>query len=116
MQKTTLHLNDEHMRLYEWSAAGSETVVPARSKSSHSWHASYGVLAVLTSLLVLSGCNNKASTEHTEQAALEMKEAPGSPLYDEAQPAPAEAGAPAAEGMDEPAAENAGQAGGEIQP
>lgn len=62
MYKTTQHLNDEHMRMYEWSGAG--VVLPpanlAKSKRTHSWHASYDVLALLTSLLILNGCDNKS--------------------------------------------------------
>ena len=57
MDKNTRYLNDEHMRLYEWSGAGTgmQHRLPTGSKRSHAGHASYGVLAVLTSLLVLSG-------------------------------------------------------------
>ncbi|MBT9567532.1 MAG: hypothetical protein IV085_04465 [Thiobacillus sp.] len=34
-----------------------------KSKRTHSWHASYAVLAVMTSVLVLSGCDNKKTAE-----------------------------------------------------
>ena len=99
MPKIPQHLNDEHMRLYEWSAAGSDTLIPAKSKRTHSWHASYGVLAVLTSLLILNGCNNKAATEESgDRVALEVQE-PSDSLYEEKladEPAGAEAGAPSA--------------------
>jgi hypothetical protein len=80
MFKTTQHLNDEHMRLYEWSGAGAVIVpaIPAKSKRTHSWHASYDVLALLTSLLILNGCDNKGPAEQAEmqvdQAAKDMKE------------------------------------------
>jgi len=61
MYKTTQHLNDEHMRLYEWCGAGAvmPLAIPAKSKRTHSWHASYDVLALMTSLLILNGCENK---------------------------------------------------------
>jgi hypothetical protein len=111
MQTTQKYLNDEHMRLYEWNAAGNGTVIPVRSKRSHSWQASYAVLAVLTSLLILNGCNNKASAERdTSQAALDAMDEPR-PLYDEAIAPlePVEAAAPAAEDVDVQAAEGPGE-------
>lgn len=111
MQTTQKYLNDEHMRLYEWNAAGNGTVIPAKSKRSHSWQASYAVLAVLTSLLILNGCSNKASAERdTSQAAIDAVDEPR-PSYDEAIAPlePVEAAAPAAEDMDAQAAEGAGE-------
>jgi len=63
MRKTMQHLDDEHMRLYEWSGAGTGLTVPAKSKRTHSWHASYSVLAVMTSLLILSGFNSRSPAE-----------------------------------------------------
>ena len=80
MFKTTQHLNDEHMRLYEWSGAGAviEPAIPVRSKRTHAWHASYDVLALLTSLLILNGCDSKGPAEQAgeqvDQAVQEMKE------------------------------------------
>lgn len=71
------HLNDEHMRLYEWSGAGTgmSHQVRHRPKRSHSWHASYAVLAVLTSLLILNGCDDTGPTEAaSEQAARAVRE------------------------------------------
>jgi hypothetical protein len=112
MQTSQQYLNDEHMRLYEWNAACNGTVIPARSKRCHSWQASYAVLAVLTSLLILNGCNNKASAERdTSQAAMDAMDEPR-PLYDEAIAPlePVEAAAPAAEGPGEPATEAIEQA------
>ena len=98
MSKTMPHLNDEHMQLYEWSGTGIDRSIPARSKRSHPWRASYAVLGVLTSLLVLNGCDNQASAEQaSEQVEQRMQD---QPLYDDAasQPMPeAEAGAPAAD-------------------
>lgn len=99
MSKTMPHLNDEHMQLYEWSGTGIwGTSIPAKSKRTHPWRASYAVLGVLTSLLVLNGCDSQASAEQaSEQIEQRMKDRP---LYDDAanQPMPgAEAGAPAAD-------------------
>lgn len=83
MFPTLKHLDDEHMRLYEWSGAGTgmATGIPERSKRTHAWHASYGVLALLTSLLTLDGCDRKASGG--EQAVRDMKKEVGS-LKDDA--------------------------------
>ena len=96
------HLNDEHMRLYEWSGAGSGTVfgMPEKSGRAHPWHAPCTTMAVLASLLMLNGCNSDTSSELTrEQAALDAQgdEAPSSGAAS-AQPAPGEAAAPAAGG------------------
>ena len=112
MRKTSQFLNDEHMRMYEWSGAGPGIALslPAKSKRTHPWHASYAVLAVLTTLLILNGCDNKASTEMTksrvDQATRDAKEGSG-PLYDElgSHPVPPESAAPAANGAPEPAVE-----------
>ncbi len=94
------HLNDEHMQLYEWSGAGSGTVfgVPAKSKRAHPWHASYAVLAVLTSLLILNGCDGDTAELTNEQATREDQDraAPSDTMA--TQPVPGEAVAPAADG------------------
>ncbi len=80
MRKTTHHLNDEHMQLYEWSGAASGIVfsLPARSKRTHPWHASYAVLAVLTSLPILNGCDKQGPAERAgeqvDQPVEDMKE------------------------------------------
>lgn len=65
MHKTMPHLNDEHMQMYEWSGKGTEIAfsMPAKSKRAHPWHASYAVLAVLTSLLILNGCDKQDPAE-----------------------------------------------------
>ena len=72
----TRHLNDEHMQLYEWS--GALKALPVDAKRSHPWHASYGVLALLTSLLIIDGCDRKSvaeqAGEQVDQAARSMKE------------------------------------------
>lgn len=84
------HLDDEHMRLYEWSGAGPGTLagIPEKPKRPHPWHASYGVLALLTSLLILNGCDRKGPAEkageQVDQAIQGMKG--DTPL----QPGPAE--------------------------
>lgn len=81
MYQTTQHLNDEHMQLYEWSGAGAGTrllgTTPRKSKRTHAWHASYGVLALLTSLLALNGCDSKGPVEQAgeqvDQAVKDMQ-------------------------------------------
>ena len=113
MRKTSQHLNDEHMQLYEWSGAGSGTILdlPARSKRTHPWHASYAVLAVMTTVLILNGCDSKAATERAsakaDQAAGAKKRKVG-PLYDELSAQPA---APEANGAPAPAVEKPGAPG-----
>jgi len=89
---------DEHMALYEWCGAGTGGTglpAPAESKRSHPWHASYGVLTVLTSLLILYGCDNQGpagkASESRDRSVREMKQQ-ANPLYEEAtdKPGPAE--------------------------
>lgn len=105
MSKTMPHLNDEHMQLYEWSGIGiGEASIPAKSKRPHPCRASYAVLGVLTSLLILNGCDNQDSAERaSEQIKQRMKD---QPLYDDAtsQPMPG-AGAPAADEVPAPPGE-----------
>ena len=68
MSKTMPHLNDEHMQMYEWSGTGiGGTAIPAKSKRTHPWRASSAVLGVLTSLLVLNGCDNQDSAEQASE-------------------------------------------------
>lgn len=80
MHLISRHLNDEHMRLYEWSGAGTGMAhqIDLRPTRNHSWHASYAVLAVLTSLLILNGCDDNGPTEEAsaqaERAVREMEE------------------------------------------
>jgi len=71
------HLNDEHMQLYEWSGAGTgmRHTLPTGSKRDHPWHASYGVLAALTTLLILNGCGRPA--EQTGELRDNAMAAPG---------------------------------------
>jgi hypothetical protein len=113
MKAKDKHLNDEHMRLYEWSGLGATVAVPlpARSKRIDSWHASYGVLAVLTSLLILNGCDRQSAAEQASEQVGQAVQEPPEPLYDKLPP-PADAAAPEAQGTDEPAAgEPAAEAG-----
>jgi hypothetical protein len=94
MHKTP-HLNDEHMQLYEWGGTGIAFSLPAKSKRSHPWHASYAVLGVLTSLLILNGCDNQGPAERAgervDRSVREMKEEANA-LFDDAtaQPSPAQ--------------------------
>jgi hypothetical protein len=116
--KPIKHLNDEHMRLYEWSGLGAQTAAALsdRPTRSHPWHASYGVLAVLTSLLILNGCDQQTAAEQASEQVGQVAQEPPEPLYDSTT-APADAAAPAAPGMDEappaamgePATEGGGQ-------
>lgn len=95
MRKTP-HLNDEHMQLYEWSGTvtGIAFSLPARSKRSHPWHASTAVLGVMTSLLILNGCDSQGPAERAgeqvDRSVQEMKEEANA-LFDDAtaQPGPA---------------------------
>lgn len=118
MRKTTQHLNDEHMQLYEWS--GTQHAIPAGSKRTHPWHASYGVLALLTSLLVLNACDNKGPAEQAgeqvDQAVREMKEE-AEPLYDgaTARPGPAEEAGRSLDKAREQADEKIEQIGEDLQ-
>lgn len=114
MSKTMPHLNDEHMQLYEWSGAGTYISIPAKSKRTHPWRASYAVLGVLTSLLVLNGCDNQDSAEQaSEQIEQRMKDRP---LYDDdaSRPMP-EAGAPAADEAPAQPGETIEPPGGDLQ-
>jgi hypothetical protein len=104
MRKTMQHLDDEHMQLYEWSGAGAGTNsgIPARSKRAHAWHASYSVLALMTSLLILNGCN-KGPVEQSSELAGKETEKKGGPLFENAasRPEPAESPEAAGPEMDE---------------
>jgi len=116
------HLDDEHMQLYEWSGAGTGMAVgrPQRSKRTHPWHASYAVLALLTSLLTLAGCESKRPAEQAgeqlDQAAHDMKEKADS-LKDDAasSPSPAEEAGRAIDKVREQAGEKVEQAGDDLQ-
>ncbi|MBU4499803.1 MAG: hypothetical protein KKG40_06290 [Gammaproteobacteria bacterium] len=98
MRKTLKHLEDEHMRLYEWSGAGAGCPVPARSKRTHPWHASYSVLAMMTSLLILSGCQSKSPAESASERRSGETNLKEGALYEEATPKPATEESPEAAG------------------
>ena len=115
MHATPYHLDDEHMRLYEWSGAGTgmRHTLPPGAKRSHPWHASYAVLALLTSLLILNGCDSKGPAEkageQVDQAMKDLKEDAGKRIDDvTAEPGPAQA---AGRSLDEAR----GQAGEKIE-
>jgi hypothetical protein len=130
MKSTAKYLNDEHMRHYEWSGISRATpLAPAQAaKRSHAWHASYGVLAVLTTLLILNGCDRDTTAERSGDEQVEQTaQAPSEqPMYDEspAMSSPTEAGAPAGAESGDPAASGSmsntapgtDQSGGTIQP
>jgi hypothetical protein len=113
--ETIKHLNDEHMRLYEWSGLGALTAaaLPDRSKRAHAWHASYGVLAVLTSLLILNGCDQQTAAEQASEQVGQAAQEPAAAPLDDKLTAPGEAAAPAAAGTEEPAPGGTGEPGAE---
>lgn len=122
MQQTMQHLNDEHMRLYEWSGAvaGMAGYVPQKSKRAHPWHASYAVLALLTTLLALSGCDRKgtaeAANEQVDQAIHDMKEKADSPKDNTTgEPGPADEAGGAVDDAREKSEPRTGQSGDELQ-
>lgn len=67
MTSIPCHLDDEHMQFYEWSGTVSGGVLPVARKRRHPWHASYAVLALLTSLLITQGCDNNATPERADE-------------------------------------------------
>jgi len=102
MRRIPSYLKDEHMKLYEWSGAGTGIAfsMPAKSKRTHPWHASYAVLASLTSLLILNGCDKQGTAEQaSEQVGQAIDDMKPQPLYQDpaSLPVPAEAAAPATE-------------------
>lgn len=122
MIKTTRHLDDEHMQLYEWSGAGTGMALglPHRSKRTHPWHASYAVLALLTSLLTLAGCESKGPAERAGeqvgQAAQDIKENAGASKDNVApSPGPAEEAGRAGDQAPQQAGQKAEQAGEDLQ-
>lgn len=97
MSKTTLYLNDEHVQLHEWSGSGTGSAfsTSAKSKRAHPWQASYAVLGLLTSLMILSGCDKEGPAERAgeqmDRSVQEMK-TEANALFDEptAKPGPAQ--------------------------
>ena len=133
MKSTPRYLNDEHMRLYEWNGLRSGAALsPAQeSKRSRAWHASAGVLAVLTTLLLLNGCDNTTTAEQQATEPVDQTaQAPSDrPFYDEAPgmgtgeaAAPSAPAAETAPGTDPmgtqtpPSGETGSPAGGTTQP
>lgn len=89
MRKPAPHLADEHMNLYEWSGAPARFDPFVETRRPRRWHASYGVLAVMTSLLILGGCNRQNPAE-TAGEPVDQSQGIGAapahdatPLYDE---------------------------------
>lgn len=122
MYPTMKHLDDEHMRLYEWSGAGAGMAIriPEKSKRTHAWHASYSVLALLTSLLALNGCDRKGPAEQAgeqvDQAIRGMKEEAGAPKNGvTAKPGPAEEAGRTVDEAREKAGEKVQQLGKDMQ-
>lgn len=122
MRMTPHYLNDEHMKLYEWNGTGTGIAfsLPARSKRTHPWHASYAVLAVLTSLLILNGCDNQGPAEQAgeqvDRSVQDMKEEVNA-LFDEpaAQPGPAQEAGKTLDEAREQTGEKIEQMGKDIQ-
>lgn len=117
MSKTRQTLSDEPMRMLEWCRTlTSIEATPAQSKRMHAWHAACSVLAVLTGMLILNGCDSKnpseQANEQIDQAAQEMKKE-GGPLYDNATVAPDPTQEPV--GTQDEASEAAGPPGDDMQ-
>lgn len=113
MKTASKHLNDEHMQMYEWSGLGAvaAAAAPAGSKRTHAWHASYGVLAVLTTLLILNGCDKQTAAEQASEQVGQATQGTAEPqLFDDTAP---EAAAPDAEAAIEPPPPDAGEAAGD---
>jgi hypothetical protein len=77
------------MNLYEWSGAPARFDPFVETRRPRRWHASYGVLAVMTSLLILGGCNRQNPAE-TAGEPVDQSQGIGAapahdatPLYDE---------------------------------
>lgn len=97
------HLNDEHMRMYEWNGAGSGTGIAVGTATKPRWRASYAVLAVLTSLLVLNGCDSKETAALPDEQ-IGQSAADDQPAYNDAPMDSVEAGAPGADASAQPEA------------
>jgi hypothetical protein len=80
------HLEDEHMQFYEWSGAvaGMQHAALPRSKRNHPWHASYAVLALLTSLLIVNGCDSKGPAAKAGEQVGKAREDEAGKLVDDA--------------------------------
>lgn len=98
MKTSSSHLSDEPMRMYEWSGAAAATrpaTAAAARRRSVPWNASYAVLAALTGLLILSGCDNQ---DTADQASERIEQRMGEqPRYDTTAPPADEAAGPASD-------------------
>lgn len=115
MKTASKHLNDEHMQMYEWSGLGTVAAgkPPAGSKRTHTWHASHGVLATLTTLLILNGCDSQTAAEQASEQIGQAAQGTADPqLFDDTAP---EAAAPAAEAVNEPASEGDAASGDPVE-
>jgi len=65
MQTRNEYLNDafQPSPLDFAGVPGAAHTAPQKSKRARTWHASYAVLAVMTSLLLVSGCDKKDTAE-----------------------------------------------------
>ncbi|MBN8759992.1 MAG: hypothetical protein J0I94_06145 [Thiobacillus sp.] len=121
MKHPAPHLADEHMNLYEWNGNVAHFGFPAETRRSHRWHASYGVLAVLTSLLLLNGCDRQgpaeAAGERIDQAVEDTQDK-ATELYNGVvgEPGPAERAGEAVDDAREAAGEKLERAGEAIKP
>lgn len=97
------HLNDEHMRMYEWNGAGSSAGLATRTVPKSRWHASYAVLAALTSLLILNGCDTQETATLSDDS-FEQSAADAQPAYNEGPVDSVEAGAPGSDMSPQPEA------------
>jgi hypothetical protein len=100
MKNPTPHLADEHMNLYEWSGGVASFGLPVETRRPRRWHASYGALAALTSLLVLNGCDRQEPTGQPEEQIQQPAAVPGVPP--DVTPRPETSTPPASDGMSKP--------------
>lgn len=107
MKKTSPYLTDEHMNLYEWHGGVATFGLPAETRRNRRWHASYGALAALTSLLILGGCDRQGPAETAdEQIGQTIEDTRNGTAYPYEEPAglppPAEQAGPALDGAAPP--------------
>jgi hypothetical protein len=74
--KTMRHLDDEHMRLYEWSGAGAAMprALSAGPRRMQRWQASSAVLAVLATVLILNACDNETPLQTADEQVAQTLE------------------------------------------
>lgn len=106
--------DDEHMTHFEWSGAGTGMAhtLPVDTKRDHPWHASYGILALLTTLLILNGCDRQGPAEH---AGAQLDEAVQDTKDTVAEPGPAQKAGRALDDAREHAGEKIEQTGEDLQ-